>query len=319
NNVPVERPETIVPSGDVPGVYFKDARNMSELPDECVHLVATSPPYFVGKEYEKGMTWDEHLENIRAVMDECGRVLVPGGIIAINVGDITNFKGPKGKNDRSYNELMAHRFQSFLRKHNILFTDTVIWTKRPAWATRHNDLRDETPHCSYRIMDNWEPIYIGRKKGNRQIPSDDIVLQSKLTREQWMTYVNALWDIEPNRVAPHGHPSTYPDELVNRLVRMFSYVGDTVLDPFLGSGTTVKVARELAREAIGYERELQYKAAIMKKLGLPFVDTLENVQQTLRDDNWAPDLSAEETPSETAEGPEAEEAIALAAEVGTEA
>ena len=82
-----------------------------------------------------------------------------------------------------------------------------------------------------------------------------------------MAYVNGVWEIEPTR-NNQGHPCMYPDELVNRLVRMFSYVGDTVLDPFLGSGTTVKVARELGRYGVGFERELQYKPIIMKKLGL---------------------------------------------------
>lgn len=317
--VPEDRTDIIIPSGDVPGVYFKDARNMSELPDECVHLVVTSPPYFVGKEYEKGTTWDEHIENIRSVMLECGRVLVPGGIIAINVCDIHNFKGPKGKNERSQTQLMAHRYQGFLRKHHILLTDTIIWTKRPAWGAEHNHLRDETPHCSYKIMSNWEPIYIFRKKGDRPVPPEDIVLQSKLTREQWMTYVNAVWDIEPNYGLNQGHPCTYPDELVKRLVRSYSYACDTVLDCYLGSGTTVKVARELGRIGIGYERELQYKATIMQKLGMTDIeDTLRNVQETLKADNWAPDLSAEGIPSETGEDQEAEEAVALAAEVGEE-
>jgi DNA modification methylase len=82
-----------------------------------------------------------------------------------------------------------------------------------------------------------------------------------------MSYVNGVWKIEPVRNTD-GHPCMYPGELVNRLIRMFSYVGDTVLDPFLGSGTTVKVARDLERVGIGYERELKYKPVIMKKLGL---------------------------------------------------
>lgn len=262
-----ERPEEIIPSGDVPGVYFKDARDMSELPVECVHLLVTSPPYFLGKEYEKGVTYEEHIDNIRAVMDESARTLVPGGIMAINVANINNFKSVKGNNELSQTQLMAHRYQNFLRKHQILLTDTIIWIKRPAWRIAHNDYRDNTVHTSYRMMNNWEPIYIFRKKGERVVPSEEIVLKSKLTREQWMTYVNAVWDIEPVHHMK-GHPCIYPDELANRLIRMFSYDGDTVLDPFLGSGTTVKVARELGRHGIGYERELQYKPVIMEKLGI---------------------------------------------------
>ncbi|MFH1983896.1 MAG: DNA methyltransferase, partial [Pseudomonadota bacterium] len=314
-----DRPKEIIPVGDIPGVYMKDARDMAELPDKCVHLIVTSPPYHVGMEFEVGETFKEHLANVGAVMNECGRVLVPGGIMAINVGDITNFKGAKGQSERSQTELMAHRYQSFLRKHSILLTDTIIWTKQPAWSTKHNYLRDETPHCSYKILSNWEPIYIFRKKGERQVPPDDIVLQSKLTREQWMTYVNAIWDIKPDHNIHQDHPCPYPEELVRRLVQMFSYVGDTVLDPMCGSGTTVYAAREMGREAIGYERELQYKAAIMRKLGLPIVDTLENVQQTLSAGSWAPDLSGEDSSTEVAEDQETEEALPLAAEVGAEA
>ena len=99
-------------------------------------------------------------------------------------------------------------------------------------------------------------------------------MKSKLTKEQWIAYVNGVWEIEPLRSSQYDHPCVYPDELVNRLVRMFSYVGDTVLDPFLGSGTTVKVARALGREGIGYEKELQYKPAIMKRLGIEAQETL---------------------------------------------
>jgi len=263
------RPKEIIPVGDVPGVYFSDARDMREIPDKCVHLIVTSPPYHVGMEFEVGETFKEHLANIAGVMKECARVLVPGGIIALNVSDIVDYKGDKGTNTQAHVQLMAHRYQSFLKRYEVFLTDEIVWKKRPVWnKNRYGTYTADTPHTSYRIFDNWEPIYVGRKKGEREIPSEEIALKSRLTREQWMAYVNGVWEIEPNRSSQHGHPCTYPDELVNRLVRMFSYVGDTVLDPFLGSGTTVKVARELERYGIGYERELQYKPVIMRRLGL---------------------------------------------------
>jgi modification methylase len=264
-----DSPKEIIPSKDVPGVYFKDARNMSELPDKSVHLIVSSPPYFIGMEFEKGMTFKEHLTNVRDVMKESARVLAPGGIIALNVADIINFKGNNGKSDQKQIQLMGQLYQTCLRKYGIFLTDEIIWTKRPAWRKeRYGTYKETTVHTSYRIFDNWEPVYIFRKKGEREIPSEDIVLKSKLTREQWMVYVNGVCEIEPCR-NNQGHPCMYPDELVKRLIRMFSYVGDTVLDPFLGSGTTVKVARELGRVGIGYEKELQYKSVIMKKLGIP--------------------------------------------------
>jgi len=259
-----------IPEGDVPGVYFKDAKDMSELPAKSVHLIVTSPPYCVGMEYEKGISYDEHWKNMKEVMAEASRVLVPGGIVALNVGDIHNFKGAKGKNDFTQIQLVGNKYQSYLRKGQIYLTDQIIWVKaQNAYHSRNvsKRLSDKTDHTSYQIVLSHEPVYIFRKKGNRDIPSKEIALNSRISKEEWTQWVPSVWTINHVRKS-EGHPAIFPDELVCRLVRMFSFEGDLVLDPFLGSGTTVKVARELNREAIGYERELQYKPVIMKKLGI---------------------------------------------------
>ncbi|MCD6266440.1 MAG: ParB/RepB/Spo0J family partition protein [Deltaproteobacteria bacterium] len=262
------KPKVQVPSTEIPGVYIKDSRDMSELPDKSVHMIMSSPPYNVGMEYEKGIPFDEHLEMVKDVLKECARVLVPGGIMALNVGDINIFKGPNGKNDFTQIELMGHRYQNWLRKYQIYLTDLIIWKKSMPWATRpHVSYTEETVHTSYRILDNFEPVYIFRKKGEREVPSEEVVLKSRLIKEQWAAWAPAVWEI-PSVKNQEGHPSIYPDELCLRLIKMFSYETDTVLDPWLGSGTTVKVARELNREAIGYEKEPQYKAVIMEKLGI---------------------------------------------------
>ena len=265
-------PEKIIPSNDVPGVYLKDSRNMSELPDKSVQLIVSSPPYFAGMGFEKRITFKEHLANIQDVMKESARVLSPGGIIALNVADIVNFMGNNGKSDLKQIQLMGQLYQTSLKKYGIFLTDEIIWVKQSDWAKECSSIYKETTvHTSYKIFNNWESVYIFRKKGEREIPDEKIVLKSKLTKVQWMLYVNRLWKINPC-MNNQEHPRMYPDELVKRLIRMFSYVGDTVLDPFLGSGTTVKVAKELGRIGIGYEKELQYKSIIMKKLEIP-VDT----------------------------------------------
>jgi len=295
------RPKEIVPSGHVPGVYFKDSRDMSEIPSGVVNLIVSSPNYHIGMEFEKGMTFKEHLAEIRDAMGECARVLAPGGIMALNVDDIINFRGNDGTSENPQVQFMGHRYQSYLRKYGVVLTDIISWTKRPAWRKdRYKGYNDQTVHTSYRIIDNWEPIYIFRKKGERELPSEDIIQQSKLTREQWLSYVFGVWEIEPVRI-PHEHPCPYPEELVDRIVRMFSYVGDLALDPFLGSGTTVKVARELGREAIGYERELKYKSVIMKKLGIepeategPPSETMTEYAERFLDS----DAPTDETPTE---------------------
>jgi ParB/RepB/Spo0J family partition protein len=257
------------PDHDVPGVYFKDARDMSELGEESVGLILTSPPYHAGMEYEVGYTYTEHLENIKAVLQECAKVLVPGGILAINVANITNFKGENGKEKPTRIQPMLHEYNSILKKYGFHLQDEVIWVKDFSSFTQDDSVNytDKTAHAEYRIVNRHEPIYIFKKKGERPVPEDEkIIFQSRLTRTEWEALAPSVWKISPAK--GKGHPCVFPDELARRIIRMYSYVGETVLDPFLGSGTTIKVARELGRQGIGYERDQRYKAAIMEKLGL---------------------------------------------------
>ena len=216
-----------MPTQDIPGVYIKDSRDMSELPNKSVHMVLSSPPYNVGVEFEKGIPFDEHLEMVKDVLKECARVLVPGGVIALNVDDILNFKGRKGKSDLTQIQLMGHIYQSYLRKHNILLTDMIIWKKQTAWLKKqHLAYSDKLVHTTYRIFDNFEPVYIFRKKGERDLPSEDVILRSKLTKQEYIAWVPSVWDINTVHKM-EGHPCIWPDELAQRLIRMFTYEGDT--------------------------------------------------------------------------------------------
>ncbi|MCD4709205.1 MAG: ParB/RepB/Spo0J family partition protein, partial [Bacteroidales bacterium] len=272
-----------ISSSDIPGVYIKDSRDMSELPDKSVHMVLSSPPYNVGMEFEKGVSFDEHVETVKDVLKECARVLVPGGIMALNIGDINNFKGRKGNNDYVQVQLMAHIFQSYLRKHKIFLTDVIIWKKSLAWLKRqHLAYSEKLVHTKYRIFDNFEPVYIFKKKGERELPSEEVILKSKLNKEEYISWIPGVWEIKSVQNMEE-HPCIWPDELPRRLVKMFTYEGDNVLDPWLGSGTTIKMARELNREGIGYERESQYKAVIMKKLGVEPEVLAETATETMVD------------------------------------
>lgn len=270
-----------MPSQDIPGVYIKDSRDMSELTNKSVHMVLSSPPYNVGMEFEKGIPFDEHLEMVQDVLKECARVLMPGGIIALNVDDIHNFKGRKGKNDFTQIQPMGHIYQSYLRKYNILLTDMIIWKKPAAWnKNRHPAYSDKLVHTTYRTIDNFEPVYIFRNKGERELPSEDVILRSKLTKQEYVAWLPSVWEIDTLH-KKEGHPCIWPDELAHRLIRMFTYEGDTVLDPWLGSGTTVKVAKELNRDGIGYEKEPQYKAVIMERLGIELETPAEAATETM--------------------------------------
>jgi len=253
---------------DIPGVYFKDSKDMSELSDESVGCIFTSPPYFVGMEYEKGYTFEEHLDNIKAVMEECARVTVPGGVIALNVDDIHDFKGTRGDDKSAHIQLMIHKYQAFLKKHGVLLEDKIVWVKDqvPYHHDQSRSFSADTEHTTYRHLKKHDFVYIFRKKGEREAPSEDAKLSSILTKEQWRAFIPSVWTI-PAVKKSEGHPNVFPDELAARIIKMYSFVGETVLDPFLGSGTTIKVARELGREGIGYEREeVRYRDVIAAKL-----------------------------------------------------
>ena len=263
-----EKTKNPFPEQNIPGVYIKDSQDMSELPDKSVHLIVTSPPYNVGMEYEKGVTYEEHLEMVKNVLNECARVLMPGGVIALNVGDIFSFNDENRKDTVTTLKLMGSIYQGILKSHDILLKDMIVWTKAPCWSKPYfQAYSEDLVHTAYRIITNFEPVYIYRKRGERELPSEEIVLKSILTKEEYVSWTPGVWNIHPQKTF-EGHPTVWPDELPKRLIKMFSYVGDTVLDPWLGSGTTVKVAKELDREGIGYEKEPQYKSVIMKRLGI---------------------------------------------------
>lgn len=262
------KPVAPVPAGDILGVFMKDSRNMSEIGKETVALVVSSPPYNFGMEFEKGVPFEVHLEETKEVLKEVARVVMPGGTIALNIADIHNFKGGKKPNDPAQIKLMGHWYQSQLGKYGIELIDIIIWEKNLAWRKHpEKSLTENTIHTSYQTMKNFEPVYIFRKRGERELPPEDIIQQSLLHRNEWMAWANSVWKIH-SPAEQNDHPSTYPEELCLRLIKMYSYEGDTVLDPWLGSGTSIRVARELNRTGLGYERDQNYKAVIMKKLGV---------------------------------------------------
>jgi DNA modification methylase len=276
---------------------------MTELPDKSVGCIFTSPPYFVGMEFEAGYSFDEHKENVKGVLDECARVLVDGGTLALNVGDITNFKGKDGKDELSRIQPMLNVYHAYLRKYGFHLQDEIIWVKDFNSFTQDDAVNytDKTVHTQYRIVDRHEPIYIFKKKGERPVPSDEnIILQSRLTKEEWKVYAPSAWKISPAQ-KNQGHPNVFPDELARRIVRMYSFVGETVLDPFLGSGTTVKVARELGRDGVGYERDLRYKAVIMKKLGVAEESETDGVGEYAKKQREELDANQPKEPEEESE------------------
>ena len=254
-----------IPDGEIPGVVLKDSSDMSELADSSAGLIVTSPPYGVGMEYEKGISFEDHLDILRRVFSECNRVLVSGGRICVIVGDIHNFGTRNGGKPEI--QLIGHHIQEILRPLGILLVDIITWRKGLNWVNNPQvTYHQKTKHTSYRILINTEYILIFHKEGEREVPFD-IEYESKISKDEWKKWVDGVWEIPPVR-KQEGHPAQFPEEIPRRLIKMFSYNGDIVLDPFGGTMTTVKVANELGRVGIGYEKEEKYKPVIMEKLGI---------------------------------------------------
>jgi ParB/RepB/Spo0J family partition protein len=282
-----KKPEQIVPGpveeGDIPGVFFHDSGDMHEFKNETIPLIVVSPSYGVGMEYEERVSFDQHIADLRRCVPEWGRKLMKGGHLCINFGDIHNFGTKNGTEPEI--QLMGQVFQDLLRPLSIRLRDIIVWDKGLPWVTNPQVMPYiDTPHTEYRLLNSFEYIYIFKKDGKRGLPID-AALKSKITEDEWKKCVPAVWNIRPVH-RQKGHPAQFPEELPRRLIKMFSCEGDIVVDTALGSGTTIKVARELNRQGFGYERDLRYKRVIMKKLGLKQEDFKkpEEVQADLTDE-----------------------------------
>ena len=291
------KPAPVAISPLVPGVFIKDASDMIEIADNSVHLIVSGVPQLILRPLN---SQSKYWETVSAVMNECDRILVPGGIMALNILDSVIVDQKNG------DTIMAtlNRFQSFLKQHKIRLTDIIHWIA-PEGYRKDNTLKglsEEIRHTTYNVQSLHSPIYIFRKPGDRESQVDEIVKRSRLSEKEWSEWCTGVWEIQPDEDGKY--PEIFPEELVRRLIKMFSFEGDTVLDPFLGTGTTVKVARELSREGIGYEREQKLESVILKKLNTPASSENENqmaayVQETM-------DLDALEQESLKAEAEVAE-------------
>jgi hypothetical protein len=184
---------------------------------------------------------------------------------------------------------MGHYFQSILSAKGVRLVDTHMWHKGLNWTNNpQTSFHDKLQHTTYRILNNTEQIFVFQKDGNRQV-AQEIEKVSRISKEEYYALADSVWKIAPVK-NQKDHPAQFPEELPRRLIKIFSYKGDIVLDPFLGSGTTNKVARDLERVGIGYEKDLKYRPVIMKKLRI--IEDQLAVPENRKPDT---DLNKEET------------------------
>ncbi len=247
-------------------VHYKSSEKMDEL-DESVGLVVTSPPYWKIKDYGQGedkWEYSEYLKLMKKIWKECYRVLKPSSKLCINIGDQYMRASEHGK----FEVIPIHA--DFIKQCKELGFDyygSIIWQKASTMnSTGGGTFLGSYPHPKNGILlFDYEFILVFHKPGDSKAVDENIKESSSMTSEEWQTYFSSHWNFVGEK--QKDHPAVFPEELPRRLIRMFSFKEEIVIDPFLGSGTTLKVAKELERKGIGYEiNEEDFKAIIEIKL-----------------------------------------------------
>jgi site-specific DNA-methyltransferase (adenine-specific) len=243
-----------------------DARHLDWIPSESVHLIVTSPPYWTLKEYphNKGQLgliadYDAFHDELEKVWRHCFRVLVPGGRLVCVVGDVCLSRRRHGRH-----MVMPLHADIVVRARKIGFDNLplILWYKI---ANAHYEVDNRKgpgflgkPYEPNAIIKNdVEFILMLRKPGGYRQPSDEQREASRLTKEEHQEWFQQVWSGLTGE-STKSHPAPFPEELAYRLVRMFSFVGDTVLDPFMGTGTTLLAAARCGRKSVGVEIEPSY-------------------------------------------------------------
>jgi DNA modification methylase len=249
-------------------IYRRDARDMGNLEGNSVALVVTSPPYFAGKEYEECLgdngvpgSYFEYLDLLRDVFAECKRVLEPGGRIAINVANLGR---------RPYRSL-AGDVTDILQGLGLLLRGEVVWWKGRAaggscaWGTFQRPgnpvLRDVTERIVIASKGRFDRAVGSAERRRRELPSVPTI-----SRDEFLEATTDLWEIPAESATRVGHPAPFPVELPLRLIDLYTYEGDVVLDPFMGAGTTAVAALRSGRHFVGYDTDASYVATARERI-----------------------------------------------------
>ena len=263
--------DTVVLAPDLgDGCIEGDIRKREDLPDRSVALVVTSPPYFAGKEYEEALgkgeipgSYGDFLAMLRDVFAVCVRKLEPGGRIAVNVANLGR---------KPYRSLSADVIGILQDELGLLLRGEVIWQKGEgaagncAWGSYRSAanpvLRDITERVVIASKGRFDRAKSAQQRAIEGLPNQN----STLTSDEFMSATLDVWRIDPESARRVNHPAPFPVQLPERLIQLYTFDGDLVLDPFMGSGSTLVAAARTGRRGVGYDTDATYVATARKRI-----------------------------------------------------
>jgi site-specific DNA-methyltransferase (adenine-specific) len=236
--------EEEIPKQFLNKIMCSSSENMTELPDNSIHLMITSPPYNVGKEYDKDLNLEEYLTLLKNVFTEVKRVLVTGGRVCINIANLGR---------KPYLPLHAHIIK-IMSELGFLMRGEIIWDKSSsagtstAWGSwqsaKNPTLRDVHEYILIFSKDNYSRFRNEKK--------------DTIAKRDFMDFTKSIWTFPAAFARKIGHPAPFPEELPRRLIELYSFEGDIILDPFIGSGQTALAAIKTNRNYVGYDIDKGY-------------------------------------------------------------
>jgi site-specific DNA-methyltransferase (adenine-specific) len=241
----VEFVENPLPEEAVDHIFSHSSEEMAELPDNSVHLMVTSPPYNVGKEYDEDLSLEEYLAFLSRVWGETQRVLVPGGRACINIANLGR---------KPYIPLHSFIIDGMLSL-GFLMRGEIIWDKA-ASASASTAWGSWMSASNPTLRDVHEYILVFSKESYSRKPPKQ--REATIEKEEFLESTKSVWSFPSVSARKIGHPAPFPEELPARLMQLYTFENEVVLDPFMGSGQTAIAARKNGRRFVGYEVNTEY-------------------------------------------------------------
>lgn len=247
-----EYKENPIPEQFLNKIFCKSSEDMSELPDESIHLMVTSPPYNVGKTYDEDLSLEDYLKLLKNVLKETHRVMVNGGRVCINIANVGR---------KPYIPLHSYIIQ-IMHDLGFLMRGEIIWDKSASagTSTAWGSFKSATNPT---LRDVHEYILIFSKEDYSRLKNGK---RDTIEKEEFLEYTKSIWAFPAASAKRIGHPAPFPVELPLRLIKFYTFEGDVVLDPFMGSGQTAIAAIKLSRNYEGYETSKEYCQLAQKRI-----------------------------------------------------